>query len=96
MANYIEELDAGTREILTDNARTFGVIDITGEPQIFFDLRRPGATTSGRRCSRIRSGRSSSNAVLFDFAPTPGGLPGPSIPGPGDGDVPFLEPVAQN
>ena len=37
MANYIEGLDSGTGEILTDNARTFGVIALTGEPELFFD-----------------------------------------------------------
>ena len=37
MADYIDEQDIATNEILTDNARTFGVIGLTGQPQLFFD-----------------------------------------------------------
>ena len=36
-ANFIEGLDSGEGQILTDNARTFGVIALTGEPELFFD-----------------------------------------------------------
>ena len=36
-ANFIEGLDTGRGDILTDNSRTFGVIDLTGEPELFFD-----------------------------------------------------------
>jgi hypothetical protein len=36
-ANFIEGLDTGRGEVLTDNSRTFGVIDLTGEPELFFD-----------------------------------------------------------
>ena len=36
-ANFIEGLDTGTGAVLTDNSRTFGVIDLTGEPELFFD-----------------------------------------------------------
>ena len=36
-AKTIEGLDSGEGQILTDNSRTFGVIDITGEPELFFD-----------------------------------------------------------
>ncbi len=36
-ANFITGLDTGEGDILTDNSRTFGVIDITGEPELFFD-----------------------------------------------------------
>lgn len=37
MARYIEEQDISDNRILTDNARTFGVIDLTGRPELFFD-----------------------------------------------------------
>ncbi|MGI8460444.1 MAG: ArnT family glycosyltransferase [Solirubrobacterales bacterium] len=36
-ARYIEGLESGRGEILTDNSRTFGVIGLTGEPELFFD-----------------------------------------------------------
>jgi hypothetical protein len=36
-ANFVEGLDSGRGDILTDNSRTFGVIDLTGEPELFFD-----------------------------------------------------------
>lgn len=37
MANFIEDLDVDGNAILTDNARTYGVINLTGEPGLFFD-----------------------------------------------------------
>ena len=37
MAQYIDDQGIARNQILTDNARTFGVIDITGRPDLFFD-----------------------------------------------------------
>jgi hypothetical protein len=37
VATFIEDLESGRGDILTDNSRTFGVIDLTGEPELFFD-----------------------------------------------------------
>ena len=37
VANFIEGLDSGRGDVLTDNSRTFAVIDLTGEPELFFD-----------------------------------------------------------
>ncbi len=37
MARYIDEGDLGGNEVLTDNARTFGVIALSGRPDLFFD-----------------------------------------------------------
>lgn len=37
MARYIDGQHLGGDEVLTDNARTFGVIALTGRPDIFFD-----------------------------------------------------------
>lgn len=38
VANFIEaDLDPGRGDILTDNSRTFGVIDLTAEPELFLD-----------------------------------------------------------
>lgn len=37
MADYIDEQDIANNQILTDNARTFGVIGLTGQPELFFD-----------------------------------------------------------
>ncbi len=35
--SYIDEQDIADNQILTDNARTFGVIALTGQPELFFD-----------------------------------------------------------
>lgn len=37
MADFIEDQGIGEGRILTDEARTFGVIDLTGDPGLFFD-----------------------------------------------------------
>ncbi len=37
VAKFVETLDSGTGDILTDNARTFGVISLTAEPELFLD-----------------------------------------------------------
>jgi len=37
MAGYIDSHGIPSNEILTDNARTFGVIALTGRPELFFD-----------------------------------------------------------
>ena len=44
MADYIDDQDIGNNEILTDNARTFGVIILTGQPNLFFDRVDKGDT----------------------------------------------------
>ena len=52
VARFIEDLDSGRGDILTDNSRTFGVIDLTGEPELFLD--------------RVDQGDDSWKAVLDD------------------------------
>jgi len=37
VARFVEDLDSGRGDILTDNSRTFGVIALTGEPELFLD-----------------------------------------------------------
>ena len=37
MASYINANIGGRSTILTDNAQTFGVILLTGRPEVFFD-----------------------------------------------------------
>ncbi len=37
MARFIEDLGLPDNQILTDDARTYGVIALTGEPELFFD-----------------------------------------------------------
>jgi len=44
MANYIADRDPGTQEVLTDNARTYAVISLSGEPAAFFDRVDKGDT----------------------------------------------------
>ena len=56
MANDIEELDAGSREILTDKARASGVIDVTGEPQISSDLRTTGGDDEWQKALEVPFG----------------------------------------
>lgn len=37
MANFIDEQEIANNEILTDNSRTYGVIALSGRPDLFFD-----------------------------------------------------------
>lgn len=44
MARFIEDQGLDPNEVLTDNARTFGVIALTGRPDLFFDRVDKGDT----------------------------------------------------
>ncbi len=91
MADYIEEQGIADNQILTDNARTFGVISLTGKPQLFFD--------------RVDKGDEEWQAVLANpdgkvdymlVQKTDADLILNRYPGAADGTVPGLVPVVAN
>jgi hypothetical protein len=91
MARYIEDQGIGSNEILTDNARTFGVIALTGRPDLFFDRVDQGdvewnatlAYPQGK-VDYMLVQRTDADLILQDY------------PGADDGDVQALEPVVTN
>ncbi len=91
IAHFIRDQQIPDNEILTDNSRTYGVIAINGHPEQFFD--------------RVDRGDEEWQSVLEDpegkvefmlVANDEADLILDRYPGALDGDVPFLEPVAQN
>ena len=91
MANYIEEQGIDKNEILTDNARTFGVIDISGRPDIFFDRVDKGDTewrkaldTPQDKVEYLLVQRTDADLILQKY------------PGVDVGDVDGFEPVVSN
>lgn len=91
IADYISEQGIPGNEILTDNARTFGVIALTGQPQLFFD--------------RVDKGDDEWRAVLDDpegkveymlVQKTDADLILSRYPGADAGNVPGLAPVVAN
>ena len=91
MARYITGEEIGESQILTDDARTFGVIDLTGEPELFFD--------------RVDKGDSEWRAALADpqervdymlVERTDADLILDRYPGADVGDVEGFEPVVAN
>jgi len=91
MAAYIEDLGVDGNAILTDNARTYGVINLTGDPGLFFD--------------RVDKGDTVWNSILdnpqgkvdyFLVEKTDADLILQEYPGADNGDVGGLEPVVSN
>jgi hypothetical protein len=91
MANFIDELDPGTRDVLTDNARTFGVIQITGKPEVFFDRVDQG---DAEWQEVLEQPFGSVDFMLVDSAGS--GRIQDQYPGAADGEIPGLEVVANN
>jgi hypothetical protein len=90
-ANYIDGLHLPNTDVLTDNARTFGVIGLSGNPETFFD--------------RVDRGDAQWQAVLSDpvgkvdymlVERSPADLILRKYPGADEGQVDFLEPVVSN
>lgn len=91
MANFIDEQSVPANEILTDNARTFGVIALTGRPDLFFD--------------RVDKGDDEWRAVLANpdgnieymlVQKTDADLILQQYPGAENGTVPGLTPIVSN
>jgi len=90
-ANFISRLNLGTRDVLTDNARTFAVIDINGDPAKFFDRADKGdgqwrkvLNAPGGRVTYMLVERNGADLILQRY------------PGADKGKVAFLDPVAEN
>lgn len=91
MAQFIEDRGVEGNSILTDNARTYGVIELTGDPGLFFD--------------RVDKGDIEWQSVLanpqgkveyFLVEKTDADLILEEYPGAEDGDVDGLEVITQN
>ena len=91
MADYVNGLHLKTDQVLTDNARTYGVISLSGHPNTFLDRVDKGDPTwrqvllspSGQ-VGYMLAERSSQDLVLAQY------------PGADRGKVPFLQPVVEN
>jgi hypothetical protein len=91
MARYIEDLELPGNRILTDDARTYGVIALTGEPELFFDRVSRGddeweatlADPAGE-VELMLAERSEADRILREY------------PGAVEGEVPSLELVVAN
>ncbi len=92
MAQSIDGKHTGTGDILTDNARTFGVIAMTGRPELFFDRVDQGDTLwnealadpAAADVGYLLAERSGSDRVLARY------------PGADSGKYSFLQVVAEN
>lgn len=91
MADFIDEQQIPSNEILTDNARTYGVIALNGRPELFFDRVDKGDDEWRKvldgpvgQVEFMLVERSDADLVLERY------------PGAVEGEVPFLETVASN
>ncbi len=91
MARFIEDQQIPDNEILTDNARTYGVISLTGHPELFFDRVDKGDEVWRQildepigKVEFMLVERSDADLILDRY------------PGAVDGEEPFLEPVVSN
>ena len=80
---------AARDDILTDNSRTFGVIVLTGEPELFLDRVDKG-DDDWRRSSRTRTARSTTSSIERSD------LISDEYPGIEDGEVEGFEVLTQN
>jgi hypothetical protein len=91
MANFIDSHDIPANQILTDNARTFGVISLTGRPELFFDRVDKG-DDEWQRTLAAPDG----NVQYMLVQKTDADLIVQKYPGAVDGSVPGLTPVVSN
>lgn len=91
MADFVNRLDLPDGQVLTDNARTFGVITLGGHPDTYFDRVDKGDTTWRSallnpfgRVGYMLVDRSPQDLILSQY------------PGAAQGKQPFLDPVAEN
>jgi hypothetical protein len=91
MANFIDDQSIPKNQVLTDNSRTYGVISLTGHPDLFFDRVDKGdevwQQTLDNPQDKVEFMLVEDNDADLILDKYPGAL---------DGDVPFLEPVVQN
>ncbi len=91
MASFINDQSIPKNEILTDNSRTYGVISLTGHPDLFFDR-----VDKGDEVWRQTLDNPQDNVEFMLVEDNDADLILDRYPGALDGDVPFLEPVVQN
>jgi hypothetical protein len=91
MADYIDKQGIGDNRILTDEAHTFGVIDLTGDPGLFFDRVDRGDDEWDRA---LASPIGRVDYLLVARTGADRGLA--AYPGADQGDVESLTPVALN
>ncbi|MEZ5154733.1 MAG: hypothetical protein R2718_01355 [Solirubrobacterales bacterium] len=91
MAEYIDEQGVPDNQILTDNARTFGVIAMTGKPELFFDrvdkgddVWREVLDNPDGKVGYMLVQKTDADLILSRY------------PGADDGNVPGLVPVVSN
>ena len=91
IADFIKEEDVAKASILTDDARTYGVITLSGDPSLFFDRVSEGDAVwqdilddPVGKVGYMLVERSDSDLI---FAEYPGAL---------EGEVPFLDPIVLN
>ncbi len=91
MADYVNGLHLKTDQVLTDNARTYGVISLSGHPNTFLDRVDKGDPVWRQvllnpfgRVGYMLAERSSQDLVLAQY------------PGADRGRVPFLQPIIEN
>ena len=91
MARFIEDQSIPKNQILTDNSRTYGVITLTGHPDIFFDRVDKGDEVWQQTLENPQD-KVEFMLVEKDDAD----LIVDRYPGAVDGAVPFLDPVVSN
>ncbi len=91
IANFIEDQSIPKNEILTDNSRTYGVITLTGHPDLFFD-RVDHGDQQWQQVLNDPQGKVDFMLVENNTAD----LILKQYPGAIDGKEPTLEPVVQN
>ena len=91
MADFIDDQGIGDNRILTDDARTYGVIDLTGDPGLFFDRVDHGDDEWDQA---LASPAGRVDYLLVSRTAADRGLA--AYPGADQGDVRSLTPVAVN
>jgi hypothetical protein len=91
MAQYIEDQSIDKNQILTDNARTFGVIALTGRPDLFFDRVDKGDVEWQKIVDRPDG-----KVQYMLVQRTDADLIRQEYPGIDDGDVDGFEPIVSN
>lgn len=91
MASYIRAQSYGNNQILTDEARTFGVIALSGEPELFLDRTD---NSEDAWLAAVVAPRESVALMLIERSDED--LIRSTYPGADSGEVPFLRTVVAN
>jgi hypothetical protein len=91
MAKFIDDQEIPDRAILTDNSRTYGVIALTGHPELFFDRVDEGDAVW---LDVLEEPQDEVEFMLVERSDAD--LIADRYPGAIDGEVPFLETIVSN